>query len=214
MDEKLFKEFPSLTPIRQRLANQGLAKLPKGTQIFAEGDPCQMIAFLVQGRVRVFKLAESGREMTLYRIHPGESCILSISSLLSHNPLPAIAQVEEDVEAFAMPAALFSTLMKEEPCLQAFVFDLLSRRLSEVLTTVEEVAFHRVDQRIMRHLLELPQQEGLIQVTHQAIAVDLGTSREVVSRILKELESQGLLQLQRGAIQLTDINELVARADL
>jgi len=211
MDESVYEYFPWMKPFAKRLEGLSLVQLPQGAQIFEEGDPCQMIAFVCTGLVRVYKLSEMGREMTLYRINPGESCILSISSLLSHNPLGAIAVVEEPVTALAVPAKLFGSLMKEEGNLQEFVFDLLSLRLSEVLTTVEEVAFKRVDERIVKHLLQLPRKQDQLETTHQKIAVEVGTSREVVSRILKDLESQELLQLGRGTIQLKDTKKLQNR---
>ena len=197
--------FSSLEPLTSELEKIGIAKLPKGAEIFAEGDPCTMIAMVLKGIVRVYKLSESGREMTLYRIHPGESCILSISSLLSQKPLGAIAVVEEDVEAYAIPAATFSSWMKIKPCMQDFVFDLLSRRLSEVLTTVEEVAFHRLDERILKYLVSLPKENQEVKTTHQKIAVEVGSSREVVTRTLKDLQSQGLVENHRGAILLKNM---------
>ena len=216
MKTELFDHFPCLEPLKEHLAKLPqvtLAKLPKGAQIFAEGDPCQMIAFVLSGVVRVFKLSETGREMTLYRIIPGESCILSISSLMSENPLPAIAQVEEEVEVLITPAQVFLKWMKEEPSIQGFVFDLLSRRLSDVLATVEEVAFHRVDERILRYLLLHRQGSNIINTTHLKIATDVASSREVVSRILKDLESQGLLQIHRGSIELLNEEKIKKRLE-
>ncbi|MDX2469688.1 MAG: Crp/Fnr family transcriptional regulator [SAR324 cluster bacterium] len=211
MNEKLTAHFPNLGPMEQDFEEFKLVQLPKGTEIFAEGDPCVMIALLLTGVVRVYKLSESGREMTLYRIHPGESCILSISSLLSHKPLGAIAVVEEDIEAYAIPAGTFSSWMKVKPCMQDFVFDLLSRRLSEVLTTVEEVAFHRLDERILKFLLSQPRNNAEVATTHQKIAVEVGSSREVVTRTLKDLQSQGLVEIGRGAIILRDLEKIKSR---
>ncbi len=197
-----------MRPFEKKLEGLTPTHLPKGAQIFAEGDPCQMVAFVLEGQVRVFKLSENGREMSLYRIAPGDSCILSISSLLSNLPLAAIAKVEEPIQALTLPSPLFAKLMKEEPAMQTFVFGLLSRRLSEVLSTVEEIAFHRVDERMVKYLCNLPRQGKEIETTHLKIAVEVGTSREVVSRILKDWESRGLVELGRGVIVVRDFHLL------
>ena len=202
---EILATFPCFADLKAEFEKEDaplVASLPKGATIFTEGDPCTRLAFLLSGSVRVFKMAESGREMTLYRIQSGESCILSISSLLSNNPRSAIAVVEEDSQAVIVSERMFLNWMKDSPCIQKFVFELLARSLSSILTIVEEVAFRRVDERIIRYLLEHAGSGAEVSSTHQVIATEIGTSREVVSRTLKELEIQGLLHLKRGVVEL------------
>lgn len=216
LTQNVIERFPCFAEMAPEFEKEGaplMARLPKGATIFEEGDPCTKLAFVVSGVVRVYKMAENGREMTLYRIIPGESCILSISSLLSNNPLGAIAVVEEEVQAILVTDRMFRLWMETQPGLQRFVFDLLSRRLSSVLTIVEEVAFGRVDHRMAKYLFDHMQEGGKVHCTHQLIATEIGTSREVVSRTLKEWELAGLVELGRGMVIVLDRNGLAEKTD-
>ena len=205
--QQLYQQFPFLQALKEELKHDNpnhpqLASLPKGQVIFEAGDPCTIIPLLLKGEIRVFSLGENGREMTLYRIHPGESCILSISSLLSRSNIPAIAQVESDIQALVIPAELFYRWMNKYEPLREFVYGLMSQMLASVITTVDEVAFRRLDERIMELLEERVDAQGEVHLTHQQIAVDLGSSREVVSRILKDFEHKGRVELGRGMVHL------------
>jgi len=186
-----------------------ITKLPKGLTVFREGDECSGIAFILSGTIRIYKTAENGREITLYRIGKGESCILSISSVFSHKPFEAFADVEEECEILLVPPKLFRHWMSNNEKLTEWVFGLLANRLGSVLLTVEEVAFQRVDRRITDFLLHAKQlTSGNIIVTHQQLATELGTSREVVSRILKDFEKKGLISIHRGSIQIEAMDQL------
>ncbi len=178
-----------------------LKNIPKETTLFMEGDRCENVAFILSGVVRVYKLSESGREITLYRLTKGESCILTVSSILSRMHYPALAVAEEDLQVFLVPAARFREWVNNSECWRGYIFSLLSKRLSNVISTVEEIAFHRMDFRVAESLLHL-EREGVVKRTHQEIAMDIGTSREVVSRILKDFERRGFLHLSRGVIRL------------
>jgi CRP/FNR family transcriptional regulator len=172
-----------------------------GKQIYAEGDACSAIAFVLSGDIRVFKIGETGREITLYEIGPGETCILNASCILSGRPYPANAVAITDVDMLLIPAAAFRRLVDEQETMRDFVFSLLSLRLSAVMELVEEVAFGRMDQRLMDYLIEKAE-NNVLQTTHQKIANDLGTSREVVSRLLKDLERKQEVRLSRSSIAL------------
>jgi CRP/FNR family transcriptional regulator len=172
-----------------------------GKQIYAEGDVCSGIAFVLSGDIRVFKLGETGREITLYEIGPGETCILNASCILSGRTYPANAVAITDVDMLLIPSAAFRRLVDEHEAMRDFVFTLLSLRLSEVMELVEEVAFGRMDRRLMEYLVE-KSENNVLGTTHQKIANDLGTSREVVSRLLKDFERKQEIRLSRNSITL------------
>ncbi len=175
--------------------------VPAGKQIYAEGDACSAIAFVLSGDIRVFKLGETGREITLYEIGPGETCILNASCILSGRTYPANAVAITDVDMLLIPSAAFRRLVDEHEAMRDFVFTLLSLRLSAVMELVEEVAFGRMDQRLMEYLVE-KSENSVLGTTHQKIANDLGTSREVVSRLLKDFERKQEVRLSRNSITL------------
>ncbi|HXL14596.1 MAG TPA: Crp/Fnr family transcriptional regulator, partial [Methylomirabilota bacterium] len=132
-----------------------LVHLEAGEYFLREGDTCAHFAVLVSGRMRVFKLGESGHEITLYHVGAGEACPLNVSCILSDRTVPAMARVEERVEAIIVPAPAFRAWIAEHESLRKFVFLMFSNRLTEVMSLVEEVAFRRMDQRLARRLLDL-----------------------------------------------------------
>ncbi len=196
--------------IKDKILRHGaLAKISKGTIVFDEGSECTTLAVVLSGKVRVFKLGESGKEITIYRILEGESCILTISSILSHLKFPATAVVEEDTEALVIPADVFQELVNKDEGWRNYTFGLVNKRLANIITVVEKVAFKRMDERIAEFLLKKFQSSpASINITHQEIADELGTHREVVSRILKEFEKYGYIKLSRNKIELLDKNKL------
>jgi CRP/FNR family transcriptional regulator len=174
---------------------------PAGLQIYTEGDACQAIAFMLSGEIRVYKTGTTGREITLYEIGPGETCILNASCILSGMSYPANAVTLSPVEVLLVPAPEFRRLISQYPEMRTFVFTLLSQRLTSVMELVEEVAFGRMDERLMEYIAD-KSEDGKLHATHQRIASDLGTSREVVSRLLKGFEGQGRIALSRNLIEL------------
>ncbi|MBI5055858.1 MAG: Crp/Fnr family transcriptional regulator [Nitrospirae bacterium] len=217
--ERISGAFPFLrdadAEIKKQITEHALVvRIPKGKFVFLEGDECKQLALVLSGTVRVYKPAESGREITLYRLGKGESCILTASCIFNNGQFPAIAIIEEDVEAALVPAAIFRNWINRYEIWRDYIFNLLSRRLSDILATVEEVTFRRMDMRIAEYLLKLAHthKDG-INITHQDIAMELGTSREVVSRILKHFESDNIISLGRGTISITDLNGLSKKAE-
>lgn len=206
---RLIRCFPRLGTdsglIRQITATSSAIDLGAGHNICHQGDSCSHLALVTKGTARVFKIAESGREITLYRIDPGECCILTASCMLSGRPFPAAATVESDLEAVLIPQPKVTGWMTGSETWRHYLWGLLAERLGDVISLVEEIAFRRMDERLGEHLILLAQQHGsIIPATHQQIAADLGTSREVVSRLLKDFEIRGLLRLGRGRIELDD----------
>lgn len=198
--------------IREFQRSAFFARIPAGKDVFVEGDTVQAIALLISGVVRVYKIGENGREITLYRFGLGESCILTANAILSMQSFPAVATVEQDAEAVMVPAGDFREWVGRYDAWRKFVFDLLSQRLSSVMAVVDEVAFRRMDARVAYWLAEKGRPARVIRTTHQEIAAELGTSREVVSRILEDFSAQGLIQSGRGQVEVLNRAGLESRA--
>ncbi len=208
--QRLIQSFPLLenaTPeFRSHFFHSAtLMRIPADHAIASEGSDCGQLALVVSGKVRVYKLAESGREITLYRINSGDSCVLTASCIMSHTPFPAIAATETEVEALIIPSIKAYEWMSESKPWSAFIFGLISKRLAEVIAVLENVAFHRMDERIAAYLIAIASQGPIVNITHHEIASDLGTTREVVSRILKDFEGRGLIEGARGKLTITDL---------
>lgn len=188
------------------------ARIPAGKDVFVEGDRAEALALLLSGVVRVYKIGETGREITLYRFGLGESCILTANAILGRQSFPAIATVEQDAEAVLIPANAFRDWVKRYDQWRDFLFRLLSQRLEMVLEIVDAVTFRRVDARIAGFLLQRAQSQHPVRITHQEIAAELGTSREVVSRILEGFAGEGLVQPGRGVLEIRNVAGLRSRA--
>ncbi len=188
------------------------ARVPAGRDIFAEGDRIDAIALLISGVVRVYKIGETGREITLYRFGQGESCILTANAILSRQSFPAIATVERDAEAVMIPADTFRDWVRRYDRWRGFVFDLLSQRLSSMMAIVDEVAFRRLDRRVAALLVERSRKGDPVHITHQEIAAELGSSREVVSRLLEDFAERGWIRTGRGTLEVRDRAALEKRS--
>ena len=181
------------------------ARIPAGTVLFDLDSPCSLFLLLAAGTVRVVKPARSGREIVLYRLEPGDSCILTVSCLLGESSYPARGVAETDVAGYILTRPFFHSLLAESEPFRAFVFRYFAARISDLMQLVEEVTFGALDQRLASLLVT---QGPVLDVTHQQIADELGTVREVVSRRLKVLELQGLVRLKRGQVEVLDLKRL------
>ncbi len=205
--EKLLNLYPALAnlptgQVADLLQNQRPMELPAGTQVFAEHQPCGGFPLLLEGRIKVIKLTSNGREILLYRVPPGGSCIISSSCLLGRTDYNAQGIAETPVKLLVIPAPLFARLMTEHAPFRDFVFHLFADRIAELMQLVEEVAFARLDQRLAKILLARGVET--LNVTHQQLADELGSVREIVSRLLKGLAAQGLVTLGREQLNITD----------
>jgi CRP/FNR family transcriptional regulator len=204
--EYFLKKFPMFLTQHRNLVPELLSEgqlrlIHKDSRIYTEGDVCSAIAFILSGEIRVYKIGETGREITLYEIGPGDTCILNASCILAHTSYPANAIAISDVEVLLVPSAAFQRIIVGYEEMRDFIFTLLSQRLVSVMELVEEVAFGRMDERLMEYLVEKSTNNSL-ETTHQKIANDLGTSREVVSRLLKDFERKRQVRLSRNSITL------------
>ncbi|MBS1173033.1 MAG: transcriptional regulator [Proteobacteria bacterium] len=174
--------------------------LPAGAKVFDESQACQGFPFVLRGGIRVVKCAPNGRELPLYRVTPGESCIITSSCLLGHSPYNARGITEEETDILLLPRPVFDELLAYPP-FRRFVFELFSERLSELMQLVEEVAFRKLDQRLAALLLG---KGRVVRTTHQQLADELGSVREIVSRLLKGFADQGYVALGREQIEILD----------
>ena len=189
--------------------------LKRGDYICEQGNECTHLALILKGTARIYKLADTGREITLYRIEAGQSCILTASCIQSDNPFPAFAVCEQNIEAILIPSKCLQNWLAESTVWRRYIFGLVSQRMASVISLVEEVAFRKLDQRIAKLLIHYQNKGNAssLNVTHHEIALELGTSREVVSRILMDFQSSGLVQLARGSVLVLNLEELKVRSE-
>ncbi len=180
----------------------------------AQGEPCLYFPVVLSGQARIFAMDEDGREITLYRLDPGEGCVLAAACSLSEEPMPGSVTVEAAGEGLFIPAALFRAWVERHTFWREYVFRLIAHQLGRVVAITNELAFRRLDTRIAALLVRQGTLNQRLELTHQAVALELGTRREVVSRILKGFEQDGLVKLERGVIQLRDHPGLTKRAGL
>jgi len=196
--------FPALGNLPPTLASelerQALPLEAKaGSLLFDAGSACQALPLVISGSIKVSKRAENGREIRLYGVNPGELCIVTVSCLLGGDPYPATGVAETPVSAVALPRPLFLRLAAEHPPFREAVFALFSERLTGLMQLVEEVAFRKLDQRLAAWLVA---RGPTIAASHQAIADELGSVREIVSRLLKQFEDQRWVRLGRERIEV------------
>lgn len=174
-----------------------------GDRIFAPGDRPGGWVAIEKGRVRVTLLAPSGREVTLYRIGAGNSCLLTTSSLIGEEPLPAEGVAETDVEARIVSRATFERLVAENPDFRRDVLRNYANRVTDLVVTMQDVLFRSIPERLARALLAR-ERDGVVDATHQEMASELGSAREVVTRMAKRFEREGLIANERGRIVIRD----------
>jgi CRP/FNR family transcriptional regulator len=203
---KLVELYPAFQTMPAELLDETVSHavvrtVPAGTVMFDEKNPCQAFPMLLSGSIRVTKTGASGRELQLYRVVPGESCILSSSCLLGGSPYPARGIAESEVTMVALTAPIFNRLVAAHEPFRNYVFSLFSERIADLLQLVDAVAFQKLDQRLAALLLG---KGKVVHTTHQALADELGSVREIVSRLLKSFAEQGLVVLGREQIEIMD----------
>ncbi len=217
--KKLDHLFPVLSQLnsesRQTLFTAGqIVDLPAGQMLMQQNQQCQFIPLVMSGLLRIFKLSPNGREMTLYRIGPGEICLISIACQIKGEEFPALAQVDEAAGLFMLPTTIYHDILDCQLFWKDYLIKTLYEHLAETMETLEAVAFDRIDRRLANWLLQQTSgQKGQIRTTHEAIAVELGTAREVVSRLLGELKNHGTVSLGRGRIEILNLDTLQKMLD-
>lgn len=189
----------------EKLKKEGTIKtFPPDTVIIDENDYIRFVPIVLNGSIKVFKLDEEGREMLLYYIKPGESCVMSFLGATCNGTSKIKAVVEEEAEVLVLPVHKATELIRENPQWVQFIFELYNRRFEELLSVVNAIAFQKVDVRLWELLkmkVKMLKTDEL-NMTHQQIADELGTAREVVSRLLKQLERDKKISLGRNKIKI------------
>lgn len=213
------QRFPALQAVTD---SEGLAvlaatreiELPGDATVFRVGDPCHNYLLVLEGSVRVHQTAPNGREIVLYRVQQGESCILTTSCLMGHTTYVAEGVTETPVRAVAFAATDFQRALERSPGFRRFVFEGYGQRIADLMAVIEELIVGKVDVRLAKRLLSLADERRRVTLTHQALATELGSAREVVSRQLKEFERRGWVEQHRGEVLLTDTPALQRLAQM
>jgi CRP/FNR family transcriptional regulator len=211
----LFPDLAAAAPetlerIAQRSAHR---RVPAGTTMFSERSPCAGFPLVLSGTVRVSQQYPNGRELQLYRVKAGESCLLSGSCLLGNAHYSATGVAETDVELLVVPPDEFRSLIATDETFRTHVFSLFGERLATMMELVEAITYQKLDQRLAAMLLERTRGGGkTIHTTHQGLADELGSVREIISRLLRSFEDRGWVELGRERIIVRDDAALAALA--
>lgn len=201
-----FPKLAKMPDLKQELLTVcSIQKFDAGTVILNEGAYVKAIPLIISGLAKVFKIEPTnGNEVLLYYIKPGESCVMSVTTLIRNQTSSVKAIVEEDAEIVIIPADKIMNIAKSYPQWNEFVYDLFNLKFEELLHTVEVLTFSKKETRLVEYLKKEAQlkNSNILHTTHQHIAYDLGSSREVISRLLKKLENEGVLQLKQGVVKL------------
>ena len=174
--------------------------VPKNTLLFYQGEVCENILWLISGEVRLYTQSDTIEEITLYTLKAGEQCIVNTASVLSHTEAVASAETLTDIEGYTIDASSVKSLAKLSDIYQNYLFSLYQLRFEELTSLINDIQFKRLDTRIFEWLQKQP--DNVIPITHDALAKKIGSSRVVVSRLLKEMERKGTVILHRGKIEL------------
>lgn len=198
---------------RRRLAKLSVRDAPPSMRLISRGDPCAGAYFIIGGAMRVYYLTAGGREATLYNVEPGGTCVLALTATFRQEAYPAWVESGRAGSRFVVvSAAEFRALFDGEPAFREFVFGVLSGRILQLLTTLEELGSTQVEQRLASFLLRESTAGRPVKASQSALAAELGTVREVVARALRELRRRGLVHTRRGVTQVLDRKGLEATA--
>ena len=210
LDETFKENYPELVNVedpawQQVLDSAEIIHLPADMLVMEPPTPCSRFMLILSGCVRVYQQTPDDREITLYRSYSGDLCVLSVNGLMHKRDFGAFAKTESDVVALTLSRDQFMQAMALSPIFREFVLTNLTDRIHDVLELIETTVFQSLDTRLMCHLGRLSRTTGsdTLHLTHQELARELGTSREVISRILKSFERQGCIAQERGVIHLS-----------
>lgn len=219
MNADWIEQFPGLSKLEPAVRDvltrkSAVVTVREGSVIFGPGKSPENLLLLLEGRVRVQQVSEAGREIVLYRVEAGQSCVLTTACLLAHEGYSAEGIAETDVRAVAIPRTVFDELIAQSVTFRTFIFTAYSKRITDLFQIIEDIAFQRVDIRLAQKLLDLERGTGHIKATHQQLAAELGTAREVISRQLGEFQRRGWIRQSRGSVELVEPDGLERLAAL
>jgi len=211
--ESWIDRFPGLMSLPAELqadlvGGSEVISLPRGTTIFRPGEAADRLLLLLEGTICVTQKSETGRDVTLYRVSEGDSCILTTACVLAFEEYSAEGVAETDMRAVAIPRATFDDMLVRSPIFREFVFKAYSKRITDLFALVDDIVFQRMDVRLAARLLELADDRAIVRATHQALGTELGTAREVISRTLAEFQRRGWVEQSRGEVRLVAMAEL------
>lgn len=209
---KQFSFWPHLSDSEKELVSQHLLVVqhPKGSSLHNGDDHCLGVVLLKSGQLRAYMLSDDGREITLYRLFPGETCVLSASCVLEAITFDVVIDVVEDSQLLVLPSSIFHQLCDSNIYVEAFSYKLATQRFSDVMWAMQQILFMGMDKRLAIFLLDEVAQTGTdqLKITHEQVAKYMGSAREVVSRTLKYFAAEGLVELSRGIIKVLDKQRL------
>lgn len=205
-----FQGLNSLPPdLKNMLVSRSrIMRLPDETRVFGPDYIPDHLLLLLEGTVRVSQISENGREIVLYRVEAGQSCVMTTACLLLNEAYSAEGFAEGEIKAVSIPRSMFDELIASSSRFRDFVFTAYARRITDLFRVIDEVAFGKIDVRLAQKLLQLTGENSTLNITHQQLATELGTAREVVSRQLSEFQRKEWLKLSRGSIVVLDKNAL------
>ena len=211
-----FSPWPHLSQAQQALLAENAAQVRyrKGANLHSRDSECLGLILLKSGALRTYLLSEDGREITLYRMGPGEACVLSASCVISAITFDVHIDAEEDTEIFLISASVFASLAKENIHVECWSYRTATERFSDVIWAMQQVLFRRMDQRLAVFLLDERARTGQdqLRITHEQAARYIGSAREVVTRMLRYFSEEGIVALSRGGIRILDRERLRAIA--
>lgn len=213
-EQRWIERFPGLSQLKDStksilLARSKLVDIAIGSRVFEPGRMPSNLLFLLEGTVRVQQTSDSGRQVVLYRARAGESCVMTNACLFAYQENTAEGIAETPVRAASISKQLFDELLSESSLFREFVFCAFSKRITDLFQVVDEIAFKRLDVRLVGKLLELEDEQGVVATTHQKMSVELGTAREVISRQLKDFQQRGWVEVSRGKVSILNRTELL-----
>ena len=215
--QDFFPVWAQLTPQQQKILTQSAIRrsIPKGTTLHSGSTECTGLLLVCSGQLRAFILSDEGREITLYRLFERDICLFSASCMLRSMQFEIMIAAEKDTELFIIPADVYQSVAQQSAPAANFTTEIMAGRFSEVMWLMEQIMWKSFDRRLARFLLDESALEGtaVLHLTHKTIANHLGTAREVVTRMLRYFQSEGLVRLSRGAVELSNHSGLEVLAD-
>lgn len=187
------------------------------SEIIARGEQCKGFSLILKGIVRVYKISDKGKEVTLYRLSSGDTCYLSISCMLSNEAFPAFTEAMEPTKIVFIPIELFNRYIYNTIDFQKYMVSNLFNKYTEVINLLEEIAFERMDVRVSKYLLDVSKRTNnsdFLYLTQEKIAQELGTSREVITRLLIDFKNKDIISTQRGKITIINRDKLTYLSQL
>ena len=203
-----FPIWKQMTPAQQELLKQSAARrsVKKGTVLHSGSGDCVGLMLIISGQLRAYIVSDEGKELTIYRLFELDTCLFSASCIMQSIQFDIIIEAEKDTEVWIIPPQLYLSVMNESAPVANYTRELMSSRFSEAMWLIEQVMWKSIDRRLAAFLLEEAQLEGtnVLKITHETIANHMGTAREVVTRMLRYFQNEGMVKLTRGTVEILD----------